>query len=812
MSDKLHLRLLEDKQLSEIGEVKFNYGPPIVDDENEPDYFYMAQNLRFDLQAYEHDLEIRRSEKTDEIAIPSIVDYIRITFFDQFNIDEYYNTWFTKFGLEGVSFNEFGRVVLFGVVDDEKFKIFLRDLSRFIQLGLGEIEDATYSNLIKYIKSFELLTTSEILRIKKEELGNVVVLKTIDLPLDDALQQDLIRHLIGYIESEDLEYIHNIDNETIEIFDASFEQLSTIAAHFDIIESITCSISGIIRPSTFNVPSRDYGFTIANSEDELPIIGIIDTGISMDTPLESITIQDSSFSLTGSSPLVDTAGRGSNGHGTAVAGLAALGRANHLNDFNGEVQADGRLLSIKLTDNGSGYLSESRILEMLYSAKKKYPEMRFFVLSTTYQKFKPTNDAPSSYTYALDKFSHETDSIIFISVGNNDRCINENTSYDLAYFNSPHTNLCTPADSMNNMTVGAAADGLNHGAFLGVSDGIEYPTLYSRKSHIDLSDLYPRNKTNKHLFKPDVINSGGDIGFYNSTTLDWMDDPAMTIISANPALGYVRDTGSSLAAPLTANLALKLARLYPDLKNQTIKALIINNASKNNIRFDERFSHLLNKTAGNGFVNLDETLFSNENSVTMILEDSIVNESQKIYPINFPNYLITEKLGKRRGILKVTATLCFSFKPLRHNQLSYCPIHLAFCVFKNHTSDQINAKVDELESKLKAGLTWSQSGRHKSKPVPYSNSQKLQFNVNVEDLVNEKLTFNLAVQARLSSQILKSELDSYDKEFEFSLVLRIDENLRVPKNKLYDEIFAVNNLEVLTSLDAEGDIEIEQTI
>jgi hypothetical protein len=286
-----------------------------------------------------------------------------------------------------------------------------------------------------------------------------------------------------------------------------------------------------------------------------------------------------------------------------------------------------------------------------------------------------------------------------------------------------------------------------------------------------------------------------------------MEESAMTILSANPAFGVTKDVGTSLAAPLAANLAAKIKIVYPNLRSQTIKALIINSASLKNIRFRDEEKHLLNSTAGNGFLDFETVLFSNENKVTLILEDSIQNEEQKIYPINFPKYLVDFDLGKKNRILKVSATLCFSFLPIKHNQLSYCPMHIAFGFFKNHTSDEINQKKDLLDSKLRQNLNWSQSGRHKSKPVPYSNSQKINFTIDTKQLRDEDCTFKVAVQALLSSQIIASELENYPVTYDFSLVIRIEEDIKKSTGRLYDELKLINHLEVITSAEAEGLLE-----
>jgi len=593
----------------------------------------------------------------------------------------------------------------------------------------------------------------------------------------------------------------------IELLDIPFEQVQLIAENFDIIQNATCSLSTIVRPSEFNFVKREYGFNISNADENLPVIGIIDTGISMDTPLKSITIQDASFSLEGN-PLIDVSGYKREGHGTAVAALAALGRLNHLNKFQGEIRADAKLLSIKLFESGNGYLSETQVVKMLYDAKSKYPHIKLFVLTTCYDKFKAKNEPFSSYTYELDKFAHSTDSLIFICTANNRNAINENTDYDLAYFNSVHTNLSTPADSLNNVTVGAAAENLNGDTFYGISSGREYPTLYSRKGHIDLAAVFPRNKSNKNYFKPDVIDCGGDLGFYNPSAIDYIDNSAMAVLSARPELGYILETGTSLSAPLTANLAAKILKEYPHINAQTVKALIINGASLNNIQFPKQVSHLLNVTAGNGFVDVEESLFSNENRATLILEDEISNTDLKIYPINFPKYLVEHDLGRKKGLVKITATLCFSFEPILNNQLSYNPIHMAFSFFKNHSADEINAKNDDFNSKLRSSLSWSQNGRNVSKPIPFSNSQKINFTIDLNHLVTENQVLKLAVHCKVSTQIVGGLPAGYPKQFPFSMAITIEENTKKKSGKLYDELRAINNLEVISDIELDSSIDV----
>ena len=812
MANKSHLKFLSEKQLSEVKDFKYNYGfDSNKDDEDAApkNYFRLATSLRADLIKFDTDVTAKYELKDKELNIPIDIDYIEIAFQGVFEINKYFKVYYNDLGLEASAFYDFAKKGLFAIINRERFQAFITDVNNFIQFELEHNQNVKCSNNVKYVASFKLLRANDILKFRLENIGEIVYLSLIDLPLDGAVKQQLVQSLLVYIESSGIVYKHDVENDRIELQNPTPEQIQKIIQNFDIIESVTSSAFTTIRPGEFNTVQRQFGFNIQNADDDLPIVGIIDTGIAQQTALAPLIIDDTTFTLAGS-PLIDQAGRNRLGHGTAVAGLVALGRLNHRNNFENEVTADARLLSIKISDNGSGYISEIDLLNMLYDVKAKYPEIRLFTLTTCYSSFMYKNETFSDYTYSLDKFAYETNSLIFICTGNNENCINENTSYDLSYFHVDHTNLSTPADSMNNVTIGAAADNLKDGAFLGIASGREFPTLYTRKGHIDLSVIYNPKKTNKNYFKPDVIESGGDMGYYNANTLDWMDEPALTLLSARPEIGIMQEVGTSFAAPLTANLAAKIIKNYPALSNESVKALIINGASLNLIPFATDVSKLRNRVIGNGLVDDLKSLYSDENSATLILEDVIGNGNIRIYPINFPKYLIEDDLGKKRGILKVTATLCFKFLPIKNNQLSYNPIHMAFSIFKNHSADDIMKPDEELKSKLKTTLSWSENGRYVSKPLPYSNTQKIFLNVNVDDLNNEGNTFKLAVHAKLSEQVVGGLPEDYPAEFPFSIVLSIEETIRNNSGKLYDEIQLVNQLEVIQELDSDAGLEADE--
>lgn len=815
MKNKNHLRLLSEKQLEKVIPMVFKYGfaPENEDEDEEPkNYYKVAQSLRIDRERFYADIAMKNDRRSKILNIPHYIDHVLFTFQGQFIINKFYNKYFNDFGLEAVGFYDFGKKGLFAIIDNEKFERFMNEVYKFIQKELEyETEYETelvYENYVLYIASFKLLQIKEIVKFRLDQMQGLVYLSLINIPLNEKFKTEILQRLFVYLDEKSIEFKFEESNDRLELNNPTSEILQEIIENFDIVKSATNSAFTTVRPGEFNTLTREQGINIINANEDLPIIGIIDTGISSTSAIAPLLINDKSFALNGD-PFIDVANRNAYGHGTPVAGLVALGKLNHLNNFEGDVLADAKVLSIKTSDYGNGYISEINLVKMLYDVKSKYPEIKIFTLTTCYNRYKATNEDFSDYTFALDKFAFETKSLIFICTANNDDAIDDNSSYNLKYFHSEKTNICTPADSMNNFTVGAAADNINNSPFFGIAYSREFPTLFSRKGHVDLSLIFSRNKINKNYFKPDVIESAGDLVDFNNSYLDWASEASLNVISAKANIGLFEETGTSFSTPLVANLAAKIQKQYPELHSQTIKALIINSASLNKIPFDTSVSNLRNRVAGHGYIDNFKSVFSNENSVTLILEDSISDDDLKVYPINFPQYLTQTDLGKQRGIVKITATLCFSFLPIKNNQLSYNPIHIAFSIFKNHGAEDIIKSNVEIDSKLKVGLTWSQNGRYKSKPIPYSNSQKIDLNVNVSDLVSEENTFKLAVHCLVTDQIIGELPASYPKNFSFSLVINIEETTRNQTGLLYDEIQVVNNLDVIGNLDADTTIEID---
>jgi hypothetical protein len=794
-----HIQLNTATQREAPVRLSFNYGFGEQEDEEEnptPDYTRTAAEFRGMLTRLTTDLRTRVQERNAALAVPANIEYIRIVFQSQFVISDFYAQWRSEFGLLGTHFSQFSNDILFAVEDRAKFADFMRQIERFIQKESGQVPDLTYAGKVTFTKSFALLTTADMLQYGQAgPLMNVQLVD--DFVLSEPQYRTIRASLEQYLSNQGLAY--RLDEQTLhmEISGATDAQLREIAQNFDIVLQVTSSLATVVRPSPFGQPERSYGFEVANPGPDLPIAAIVDTGISDQTPLRPIIVPDQRFNLTATSPVVDNAD-----HGTAIGALAALGRRAYENGYRGTLHADARLLPVKIMDGTSDYLSQAAVVDLLYQVKRAYPQIKIFVLTTCFSSPKRDNEDYSPYAYALDRFAHQTDSLVFICTANNGQANARNNAYDLTYFEQPETNLCPPAESINNITIGAAAGSLRPGAFAGVSDSPEYPTLYSRKGHVNLAKLYSRGKVNKHYFKPDLIEFGGD---YEISTGGYMGPglrASMQVLSSDPTQSFSDQLGTSFATGLQANPGLQIQHAYPGIRAQSIKALLTNSASLDLVRFEPEAEPLLHLTAGHGLADSRRSVWSDDNTVTFLIEDQISPEQVCIFPLHFPAYLTT--LRKKIAIVRITATLCFSMDPLLTHQLAYCPVHIGFNFFRNHSGSQILAPERSARSLLKPGLSWSQNARHRRKPIPYTNTQKVSFLVGRDLLISESSTFKLAVNCRINPQLLPGTETVYRGTHPFSLVVTVQENLKDSDltGQLYSEMVAIN--QVINIARAEG--------
>jgi len=289
---------------------------------------------------------------------------IEIVFHDVFDSDVFENRYRANFGLSPTRYSIFNTVGLFVVISEDKFDYFIQQLQIFIDTT--NHSNPQYHPAIKYIKEFTFYSSEKI--IKYKELKPHVIIDFIDnVEIFLNYIQPIERRLKQYLDENEIRDFQDLNNNKIELLNITVNNLKEIADNFDILQSINSYAAGFVKPDIFNLSDKSFGFTISNSSEDLPIIGIIDTGISAETPLRDLIVNtDNNLNLTSTEINIDEAN-----HGTAVGALAAFGKKFYLNPI-GSFEADAKLLSIKILNGSSGYIIESEVLRLIREAHQIY--------------------------------------------------------------------------------------------------------------------------------------------------------------------------------------------------------------------------------------------------------------------------------------------------------------------------------------------------------------------------------------------------------------------------------------------------------
>lgn len=853
-------------------------------------YSFQKKSLNTNLNSFLNSRQERHQRRT--LKIPEHIDYVLINFFPVFNNGEPFKTrskFENEFGLTPVLYYNFNQSILFAISDDTKFKNYTQLLKKFIESSDNIHPNGQPYQILTLIESFAF---HDFKNWKHADIFGEVILSLItpSAPIFDSFSlifTSLLELLNENAGKNDIPF--NTDLQTsIEIQNISVQLLNNILDNFDIIQRVQSLRAPVIRSNVFNQPELTWNLTINPPSDKTIIIGVVDNGVRKITPLENIIV-DRRIDITNKNnpnPL-----SASHPHGTMVSKLAAIGD-RFFKSGETEFTADAMIMPIKILDAGSGSLN---IYEIKRAIEKGIEAgVRIFNLSVC-GPGKLYNEVNSDYAYMLDKLTFENDILIFIATGNLDeediqgmqRSITGNReqhfhSYPNHFYNpyelsAEHlceaTNICIPAESMNNISVGAIADNKLAGSNSNLTSLKQLPAYYTRKWHLDYSRkingrLLAPKQTNHAIRKPDIVMPGGDL---------LSEQSRMQVIGfgENGNDFYLREAGTSLATPLGSNLAARILARYPDLTMQSVKALIINSSTqpfenaefldslidkiKNQTAqeyFDKPFERLSKKErkdinshltsqklydglVGYGLPDIRRALFSDSKRVTAVIQDTIALNTHKVVQLVVPKYLL--QYSKTGPLLHFKATLCYKFRPVPNNQLAYNPLHISFNIFRDiernnplKTANIISNKkhswynqfivgIKEEKAKSKAKnkalaiktnpKSWSEDFFPTSSK-PYSNTQQFHIIMNREEI--KKASNQISIAVRCTH---KRELPSYFEEelkkrtHDFSIVVEIaeKENEELSEFDLYDELKLKNNLDIhpVAELDIEGDLEAE---
>lgn len=881
MANRPHLFLNNPRGQKKYFNASRKFDSPTIPEKAPENYRKQKDKLARCLYIFNAKLNTRRQERT--LEVPAHFEYIEVHFFSIFNNNDTFKTKsrFERFGLSPVLYRNFNQSVIFAIKDHGKFQSFINVLEQFIQSQDSVSPKNTSYSIATIIYDFEFLSTEKIGSFYSDDVVISMVNRNPDINRDfDIIYNNLIEYLDQLRLTGHLGNFASDEHSTIEIKNISAEQVEIIAKNFDIIFKIQSLRIPTISGNEYNIPELTWNITIDPPESGITI-GIIDNGVRRIAPMEKI-IRDSTLDITNRVNPDPT--RTTYTHGTVVASLAAVGTSLFDSDKTHFV-ADAYIMPIKVLDANDGCFNIYDIERVIRRAARE--GIKIFNLSISGAGIS-YNSTVSEFAYLLDKLTYILDILIFIATGNLDEddinAMHDGINLDFHqypnHFYNPNelsdqhsceaTNICIPSESYNNITVGAIAENFQNGSLTDLTPLKELPAYYTRKYYIDpLKKINGTNfqdsQKNKNLCKPDIVMPGGD-------RRDSAAGMQVFGFGLNGNDFYNLDSGTSLAAPLAANIAAKILGKYSDLSMQSVKALILNSAEplvgsqfldqlELKIReeecqsvFNASYSQLDKKQKavinskvsaesiyrsliGFGTPRLEKALYSDNKSVTVIIQDVIPARTYKVINIDIPPYLLT--YSKDSPIFVLEATLCYKFYPAWGNHLAYNPLHISFNFVKSSTLDDPNRTAEILSNSkdeffdqfynedmddadrrkarkralgVKTELkSWSEDFFPPSNK-PFSNVQRLKLQVNKNEISKVNNQISLAVRCTHKADLEPELLDHLaQRSHEFSIALNISEkpNKELRNYDLYDELIACNEMEAIGALNLDNDLNVD---
>ena len=371
--------------------------------------------------------------------------------------------------------------------------------------------------------------------------------------------------------------------------------------------------------------------TVPSEGPAVPHVCLLDTGINIAHPLLAPAIRSSDNHTV-------EPGWGTNdreGHGTEMAGLALLGNLTPVLGSSVSIEVGHRLESVKLLDRNHGNAGDPQYHGYLTIQAVSRPEItaperrRVFSMAITARDARDRG-RPSAWSATLDRLAvdyenqGETTRLFVVSAGNVD---------DLnAWAKYPDSNtsdgIHDPGQAWNVLTVGASTE-LEH---------ITEPDTDDYQPIAPVGGLSPFSTTSQTWqshwpLKPDVVFEGGNVG-KDALCAAWM--RSLSLLTTNSDIAerlFTTTRATSAASALAARMAAQLMAAYPELRLETIRGLIIHSAEWTPAMKQQFLSNPTNPSksdvaflvrhCGFGQPDLSRALWSVENSLTLICEDSL---------------------------------------------------------------------------------------------------------------------------------------------------------------------------------------------
>ncbi|MFZ2600235.1 S8 family peptidase [Corynebacterium casei] len=410
---------------------------------------------------------------------------------------------------------------------------------------------------------------------------------------------------------------------------------------------------------------------ITYAGNDTPAVCILDRGVDSSHPLLSQALELESLHTVSHewkhNPVLGS-------HGTEMAGLALFGNLQELFINNYPVNLKHQLESVKLLpDNGEhdpdvygavtaravdqpeiANIERKRVFMMAVTAQQSSNSSRLTRREESNIAGRPTgwsaaidalaygraiDDNKPQFTY-LDRDEKRNPRLFVVSAGNIRFLGPDNSDIDLSEDHLERSDAAAvedPAQAWNAITVGAYSESDN-------MDGA--PKEFNGYTPIaERGELSPSSRTSvsfeKRLwpFKPEVVAAGGNLALSpDGTSIDT--PPNLGILTTRLSThgqGFLTETrDTSAATAQVASIAAGIYAAYPNMKPETVRALIVHSAEWTDTMRSNFEGSRLTKTElaeklrryGMGVPSLERAIHSATNALTLVTE-SVIHPFEK---------------------------------------------------------------------------------------------------------------------------------------------------------------------------------------
>jgi subtilisin family serine protease len=382
------------------------------------------------------------------------------------------------------------------------------------------------------------------------------------------------------------------------------------------------------------------------------------------------------------------------GHGTLVASLGLYGSLEDLLANPTEpVRPCGRLVSVRILDDQGhlldDHLWETQLIEAMEIAVQSGAKVINLSLGDPRHPYR--GPRPTELGAVIDQFIRLHNVIVTISTGNYapwDGQISELTSenYPKTLLEANDSGLLDPAPAALALTIGALCPDRGQGA-KPVKELIDVIPIGGPGKPSPLTRTGPGSMG---MIKPELVAPGGSVSVDLLTSRISSQDPSTQVIGAGIAGTsnlLATDSGTSYAAPLVSNAALRILGRYPQLSANAVRALLLCSAEQIEAVIEGLTEAKINeqqrRLTGYGRVSAEHAEASEDHRAVLLAEGRITIDEVHLYTVPIPLTFFSPG-GSRR----VAAALAYD-PPVRATRLDYLANHMEIHAYHGASLSQV---------------------------------------------------------------------------------------------------------------------------